>query len=177
MWAFARWIRSAIDPRLRYPLSKFFRSSVWRGLLMSLTALATVGASPGSAQQAPSRAESVVLEREGFVLQQNYPNPFEQSTEIPFHLSDGLFAESGGSAIVTVRIYNIITNFVASPVAVGHPGGENQRLVQLEYTRPGRYQAHWDGRDLAGREVSSGIYILQLTVNGRTQTKKILVAK
>ena len=147
-----------------------------RTLFVSLTVLATAGASPWGPQQAPSRAEQAILEREGFLLQQNFPNPFNPETDIPFTLHEQMFEERP-SAVVTMRIYNVLASYVASPVALGHPAGENVRLDQLEYTRSGLYLAHWDGRDQSGREVASGMYIMQLTVNGRTQTKKVLVAK
>jgi flagellar hook assembly protein FlgD len=79
--------------------------------------------------------------------------------------------------VVTVRIFNQLKQPVASPVALRHPGGEGVRLIQLEYTRPGTYEAFWDGRDTSGRQVASGVYFFQITVNGRTQFLRMFVTK
>ena len=112
----------------------------------------------------------------GFVLEPNYPNPFNPETTIPFTLGDELFA-SGQPVVVSVRVFNLLSQVVAHPVALGHPAGEGVQVIQLEYPQPGRYEAFWDGYDLSGRQVASGMYFLQLTVNGESQISRMLVAK
>lgn len=112
----------------------------------------------------------------GFQLEQNYPNPFNPETKIPFVLTEELFAE-GRPAVVSLRIYNLLQQMVAVPVALGHPSGEGVAMQQLEYTQPGRYEAFWDGTDQSGRQVASGIYFMQLTVNGVSKTRKMYVLK
>ena len=111
----------------------------------------------------------------GFRLEQNYPNPFNPETRIPFELADELFDE--GPATVSIRIFNILNQFVAAPVALSFPGGEGLPLLQLEYASPGRYEAFWDGRDRNGRQVASGVYFVQMVVNGRTAWMKMFVTK
>lgn len=111
----------------------------------------------------------------GFELGVNYPNPFNPETTIPFMLTDELFA-GGAPVVVTVRIFNLLSQLVAYPVALSHPAG-NVEVRGLEYTSPGRYEAFWDGTDQSGRQVASGIYLLQLTVNGQSETGKMLVQK
>lgn len=112
----------------------------------------------------------------GFQLEQNYPNPFNPETKIPFVLTEELFAE-GRPVVVSLRIYNLLQQMVAVPVALGHPSGEGVAMQQLEYTLPGRYEAFWDGTDPSGRQVASGIYFMQLTVNGVSKTRKMYVLK
>ncbi|MDA0329538.1 MAG: hypothetical protein O2958_11085 [Gemmatimonadetes bacterium] len=112
----------------------------------------------------------------GFQLQQNYPNPFNPETTIPFSLGEDLFVD-GRPAVVSVRIFNILSQLVAHPVALGHPSGEGIELDQIEYTQPGRYEAFWDGTDQMGRQVASGIYLMQMTVNGVSATRKMYVMK
>ena len=112
----------------------------------------------------------------GFELRQNYPNPFNPETTIPFVLQEGLFVD-GRPAVVSIRIFNLLQQLVASPVALGHSSGEGVELIQLEYAQPGMYEAFWDGTDQSGRQVASGIYFVQLTVNGVRDLIKISVLK
>ena len=122
-----------------------------------------------SAQAPPEPPES------GFTLGQNYPNPFNPETRIPFELNEGLFVD-GRTAMVSVRIYNVLQQFVAAPTALNHPSGQTP-LVDLEHVAPGRYEAYWDGLDQAGRKVASGIYFVQLTVNGERAVIRMYVTK
>ena len=134
------------------------------------------GLAPGtSAQEPPGGGRPAGEQESGFTLGQNYPNPFNPETRIPFDLLDVLFSD-GGTAIVSVRIYNVLQQFVATPTALSHPNGQAP-LLDLEYVTPGRYEAYWDGLDQSGREVASGIYFVQLTVNGATAVMRMYVAK
>lgn len=114
--------------------------------------------------------------RQGFKLEQNYPNPFNPETRIPFTLDESLF-EDGESPTVSIRIFNILTQFVASPVALRVPGGEGLPVLQMEYTAPGRYEAYWDGRDRNGNLVASGIYFVTMTIGEKRDMIKMFVTK
>jgi len=112
----------------------------------------------------------------GFHLEQNYPNPFNPETKIPFVLFEDLF-EDGAPVTVSVRIYNVLKQYITAPTALNHPQGEGVPVLELEYPYPGRYEAYWDGRDERGRQVASGVYFVQLTVNGRSQVQRMYVTK
>lgn len=112
----------------------------------------------------------------GFVLGQNYPNPFNPETRIPFELFDDAFPE-GRPANVSIRIFNVLRVYVASPTVLNHPMGDGTPLMELDFHSPGRYEAYWDGRDRSGNYVASGVYILELTVNGRSQIRRMFVTK
>lgn len=101
-----------------------------------------------------------------FRLEQNYPNPFNSETKIPFVLGETLFKE-GKTVTVSLRVYNILDQFVAAPEALRYPGGEGLPLLQLEYSRPGRYEAFWNGRDRTGKPVVSGVYFVRMRIEGR----------
>lgn len=112
----------------------------------------------------------------GFRLGQNYPNPFNPETRIPFELFEDAFVE-GRPATVSIRIYNMLLQYVGSPTALNHPAGDGTPVIDLEYTTPGRHEAYWDGRDRSGAHVASGVYLVELTVNGRSQIMKMFVSK
>lgn len=112
----------------------------------------------------------------GFDLEQNYPNPFNPETTIPFTLDGDLFA-SGSPVVVSLRIFNLLSQPVAFPVALSHPAGPGVEVRNLEYAQPGRHEAFWDGTDQSGRQVASGIYFMQLTVNGQSLSRRMYVLK
>ena len=143
-----------------------------RFLGVSLALCALAWAPSLAAQQAPETGTP----RSGFSLEQNYPNPFNPETRIPFLLTEDLFADAR-TAVVSIRIFNILQQVVAVPTALRHPLGEGVPVANLEYASPGRYQAYWDGTDSNGRQVASGIYLMQLTVNGMSKTRKMYVTK
>jgi hypothetical protein len=142
-------------------------------VLLSMLGL-TLAFSPLPAQDLrPGRSSG--QEASGFQLEQNYPNPFNPETTIPFVLGADMF-EGGAPVVVSMRIFNLLQQPVASPLALRHPAGEVQ-LSQLEYTSPGRHEAFWDGKDASGRSVASGIYFVQLTVNGVSRHMRMFVTK
>lgn len=119
---------------------------------------------------------SVGKQDSGFHLEQNYPNPFNPETKIPFVLYEDLFA-SGKPVVVSIRIFNVLQQFITAPIALSHPRGDGVPVLDLEYPYPGRFEAHWDGRNERGRQVASGNYFVQITVNGKSQVVKMFVTK
>lgn len=145
-----------------------------RSVLLILFLLAgSLSPPPVDAQGSRVTAQSGEISR-GFVLEQNYPNPVNPETWIPFSLDSSLFGQ-GQSALVTIRIYNILSQVVAIPEAMDHPKGRGTRVINLEYEEPGRKVAYWDGKDLAGNPVSSGVYYVQMVVGDEPQTRKLVV--
>ncbi len=149
---------------MRRVLSVFVVLLAVSGFAASLSAQEVVPANPLERQESDFRLEG------------NYPNPFNPETTIPFVLDEDLFSD-GGSVMVTMRVFNILQQYIATPTALNHPGGDRTPIQELPYTSPGRYEAFWDGRDGGGREVASGVYFLQLVVDGRAQVRKMMVAK
>lgn len=87
-----------------------------------------------------------------FSLAQNYPNPFNPATTIRFNLET--------HSDIHLAVYNLqgqLVNEIASGM----------------YTA-GSHSVEWDGRDSAGENVSSGVYIYHLTTGNLTLTKKML---
>lgn len=128
---------------------------------------------PAARAQDPGQPRTAVSQK-GFRLEQNYPNPANPDTYIPFYLEESLFA-NGDNRVVSIRIVNILRQLVAIPKAVGHPRGRDVPVNNLRYTEPGRKVAYWDGRDLNGRRVPTGVYYCELVVDGKSDYIKFTV--
>jgi len=90
----------------------------------------------------------------------NYPNPFNPETWIPYQLAQ--------SADVTVMIYGV--------------DGAVVRGLDLGHQRAGMYHtrsraAYWDGRNVQGESVASGVYFYTLKAGDFTATRKMLIRK
>ena len=90
----------------------------------------------------------------------NYPNPFNPETWIPYQLA--------AAADVTLTLYDV--------------KGRAVRTLELGHQRAGIYQdrkraAYWDGRNMQGEPVASGVYFYTLTAGDFTATRKLLIWK
>ncbi|MDI6792459.1 MAG: FlgD immunoglobulin-like domain containing protein [bacterium] len=93
-------------------------------------------------------------------LGQNYPNPLNPETWIPFELA--------GEANVSIRIYNLSGNLVRTM--------ELGKLGAGSYTSKGE-SVYWDGKDNNGNEVASGVYLYQFIAGSHVEIKKMIVLK
>lgn len=113
-------------------------------------------------------------------LGQNYPNPFKIDTRIPFSVGGPPQCEDHSRLYrVSMRVYNILSQLVAVPVLRGGAGsvGSGEPLDNVMLTCD-RYEAYWDGLDRnTAREVSSGIYLVRLEVDGRPFTKRMTLRR
>jgi hypothetical protein len=111
----------------------------------------------------------------GLQLGQNYPNPVNQDTRIPFVVGDAQgCADPGRQHRVSLRIYNLLAQQVAVPVLQGDASSplDNALLTC------GVYVAYWDGKySQTGEDVASGIYLFRLEVDGKPLVKKMIVRK
>ena len=90
-----------------------------------------------------------------FTLSQNMPNPFNPATTIPYTVAT--------AGPVSLNIYNLHGQLVKT-------------LVQ-ESAVPGEYHATWNGRDMAGRAVASGVYVYRLNAPDGVRTKRMLLVR
>ena len=141
-------------------------------LLVLLLLAGSLSPPAGDAQSA--RPRPAQEQEQEFILEQNYPNPVNPETFIPFRLEESLF-RNADTAVVTLRIHNILRQVVAIPEALDAATGRRVRLINTAFTRPGRTIAHWDGRDAAGRRVPSGVYYYELVVNDVPVVRKMIV--
>ena len=85
----------------------------------------------------------------------NYPNPFSTVTEFRFHVPS--------ESEVTIEIFDIAGKRVFSKQLPSSPAGWASFL--------------FDGRDLSGKVLPSGVYFSRITAGGLNATKKIVIAK
>ena len=94
------------------------------------------------------------------MLLQNFPNPFNPETWMPYHLTE--------DASVAIQIYD----------AQGNP----VRSLNLGQNPAGAYltkdtAAYWDGRNSGGEAVASGVYFYRLRAGEFEATRRMLVVK
>ncbi len=90
-----------------------------------------------------------------FVLEGNYPNPFNPATEIAYALPQQVH--------VTLTVYDV-------------SGREVRRLVDKAQA-PGRYRVRWDGEDARGQSVRSGVYFYRLSTDVWHKTQSMVLLK
>jgi hypothetical protein len=87
-----------------------------------------------------------------YIMGQNYPNPFNTHTIIPIVLPK--------NSRIKVEIFDIVGQKVLS-------------LLDAEWGA-GTYSLKWDGKDIFGNSVPSGVYICRLRMGSFTTSKKML---
>ena len=90
-----------------------------------------------------------------FSLEQNYPNPFNESTYIHFGVAQAN------------RIH----------ICVYDCEGKGVRVLVDEFLQPGTYCLVWDGRDVLGVSVPSGIYFYRMESDVFRASRKIIMMK
>ena len=88
-------------------------------------------------------------------LSNNYPNPFNPTTNIAYSIKD--------ADIVTLEVYNI--------------KGQLVKTLVNETKETGEYTATWNGTDNANKSVSSGVYFYKMKSGNYTSTKKMILMK
>ena len=94
------------------------------------------------------------------ILGQNFPNPFNPETWIPYQLEK--------SADIVLQIYDT--------------SGRIVRTIDLGFKSQGFYMtrstaAYWDGRNNMGEQVASGVYFYSLQTPDFSATRKMLILK
>jgi len=102
----------------------------------------------------PSDADDLVMLEENSI--KNYPNPFNPSTTIAFHLPQP------SSASLTV--YNAKGQLVKT-------------LLSDTALSAGKHSYFWDGKDKDGCEVATGLYLTCLKAGGKCLSRKMMLIK
>ena len=116
--------------------------------------------------------ENAFSQPDGFVLEQNYPNPFNPTTKIRFTIAAPPNLPQG-EAFVTLKVYDVLGNEVATLVDEELPAGN--------------YEVEFSSRGLINqnRTIASGVYFYQLKASDPLsssgqdfiQTKKMVLLR
>lgn len=90
-----------------------------------------------------------------FYLSQNYPNPFNPETTISFSIPK--------YSKVEISIYNI--------------KGQKVKTIAKKDFEKGIHKVIWNGKDIAGKSVSSGIYFYKMETGNFSEIKKAILLK
>lgn len=118
-------------------------------------------------------------------LLQNHPNPFSRTTVIPFSLQGSSGAEvqwregdtearEGGEesqiahriSHITLRVYDLSGRLVRTLV-------DNEPISSFSFP----ISVSWDGKDVSGKKLPSGIYLYRLTCGESSATKKAILLR
>ncbi len=97
-----------------------------------------------------------------FSLGQNFPNPFNPTTTIPFKVKSLEFGV-GRPIYTTLIIYNIL--------------GQEVRTLVDENLNSGIYQVIWDAKNDRGEKVPSGVYFYRLKSGDVSEVRKMVLLR
>ena len=100
-------------------------------------------------------AGGIGLQPGQFKLHQAYPNPFNPTTTLKY--------EMGSAGPVSINVFDV--------------NGRKIRSLYNGIQIPGQHEVRWDAKDDHGRSMSSGVYLFNVNVGGKTQTAKTLLLK
>ena len=152
----------------------------WAPAALGLVACMLI-AFPAAGQVTDQRAER--SHRRG-ILAQNQPNPFSSQTTIPFNVGDPDCAAGTQQHVVTLRIYNILSQIVAVAALADSattdqstPAAPTRVLSNLSLAC-GAYVARWDGKHAPdGRDAAPGVYMYQLLIDGHPAGMRKMLLK
>ena len=106
---------------------------------------------PTQSDWTPNAVKPTLVNR----LSQNFPNPFNPETWIPYQLASDMN--------VSLHIYDA--------------QGKRIYFKALGYRKAGSHTAYWDGRNTIGEPVASGVYFYTLHAGTFHATRKMLIQR
>ena len=102
-----------------------------------------------------STEDEAVPGADGYALHTGYPNPFMEQTTFTYQIPS--------SGHVTISVYNQL--------------GQHVKILVDEQKPHGAYQVVWDGRDLSGRRMPSGVYLFRMTTQRQIKTVQSILIR
>ena len=107
-------------------------------------------------KSAPVYIEGVLQEENlPFSLKQNFPNPFNRQTNFEFFLFE--------DGEVVIEVFDL--------------RGKKVKTLLKQGMTIGDHKTFWDAADFKGNPVPAGVYFYRLKLNGKSQSKKMLIVK
>ncbi len=126
--------------------------TVWNGQVAEYRLYTNEGILPKLAPQVDQLATAIPIE---FGLEHNYPNPFNPSTKIAYHVAE--------PTEVKIQIFDL--------------NGQLVKTLVSDYKQPGSYTVTWNGRNRHGQVAASGVYIYRLTAGAFVDQKRMAFVK
>jgi hypothetical protein len=145
--------------RYRTPLgptkgNRFDGAAIRAAISVSLADLAAA-----QAEELPPEMTAVLDDKqsrpEAFALLENYPNPFNASTQLRFVLPS--------DTVASLRIYDV--------------AGQLQRVLWQGLLPAGGHRVAWDGRNKNGAQAASGVYFYVLETAEKRLAQKMLLLR
>jgi hypothetical protein len=92
-----------------------------------------------------------------FVLKQNYPNPFNPSTILEFSLRNTV------RKTVTLKVYDLLGRHIFTLANASLPSGI--------------HRFEWNGKDINGNQVSTGVYLYVLQVGDSRDVRRMVLVR
>lgn len=90
-----------------------------------------------------------------FALDQNFPNPFNPSTSIRYHLP--------GDSHITLKVFDAL--------------GQEVKTLVNGFHKAGTMSVTWDGTGNRGETLASGMYFVRLVSGDKSDSKKMILMK
>jgi len=87
-------------------------------------------------------------------VEQNYPNPFQTGTTIPYQIAE--------ASNVGISIYNYL--------------GQQVAILVNKFQNAGKYEVYWDAKNSQGKQLESGLYTYRLETQNKTIGGKLLIS-
>ena len=105
------------------------------------------------------RYEYLSIELEGiiteFTLHENYPNPFNGHTNFVFQLQH--------DSSVDLSIFDLKGNLI--------------KKIINDFKQSGNHKINWNATNQYGQKISSGVYLYRLSIDGKSNTSKLIFLK
>jgi len=103
----------------------------------------------------PTHIDQRSIRPDDFRVSQNFPNPFNPSTEIQYSIP------------LAANVHIIVFNTL----------GKKVRTLVDDHQEPGQHRIIWNGQDDSGYQVSSGVYLFRVRVGDFYEMKKMIMIK
>ncbi|MFH2100362.1 MAG: FlgD immunoglobulin-like domain containing protein [Pseudomonadota bacterium] len=146
---------------LEIPMEAFERQGPFTAISFSgtfggsfyLDDIRLVAAKPGGDPTTAVLADGQSAQPQSFTVAQSYPSPFNSDTVISYALPTSMYVEP----------------------AIFSLAGQEGATLEYGPLDAGTHSVRWDGRDDAGRQLASGVYLYRLQAGQQVETRRLVM--